>query len=61
MKLVSIYLRSGQTIIIKCRSFECEHLRTTGEVTSWKAEGLEGASPVYIKPDEIMAVMSEDL
>lgn len=62
-KSFKIYLKSGQVIPVKAEKLEIEWSKSTGECTYWSFKNMSTrvAMPVWIKPDEIVAVTQKGM
>ena len=62
-KSFNIYLKSGQVIPVKAEKLEIEWSKSTGECTSWHFTNVSTRTvmPVWIKPDEIIAVTQKGM
>lgn len=57
-KTFFVYLKSGQVIPVKAEKCEIEWSKATGVCSSWNFKDMstKTAIPIWIKPDEIIAV-----
>ena len=56
----TVILKGGITIQFLCDTFKLERNRLSGEIVGWNAKGICGAQPLYICPEEIIAVVTLD-
>jgi len=55
-KKIGVILKSGREIIILCESFEWKY--SGNELTAYTIKGIKGATPNYIRIEEIAAVVT---
>ena len=57
----TVILKGGITIQFLCDTFKLERNRLSGEIVGWSVKGASSnAYPLYIKPEEIIAVVTAD-
>jgi hypothetical protein len=56
---IAFHLRGGQTVTVDCDEVKVRADQTTGDLTSYEINGIRSHKPIYLRVDDVSAVVRE--